>query len=407
MGPLQDRREEGLFGRGAGPGSPEDRHQHALLETEHLGEGPEGLGRAQVVEETVDRPQEHGLLLGGQAVLGRVGDADEIGREQGAGEPVPFVHVVGIQDPGGECGGGPQGEPQVPQGVLVEQIPRGEDVDPGLGAGLSGLGLQERGEPEEFGNVVSLLRVDFLRGEEPGEKGEGTGEGGEGDGANPPAGPPLPPVPPITLSGSARIDTLLTGGNLFVRLEARPCLTGGNGPFVATMGTAAMGDIRLREARADLLLGEGALGGALGLDGLGAEVTETDVTIRLSGSILFDFDSSALRPDAERTLAEVAEVIRAYAGRPVRVEATVFLGPVSPEDILVQLYHGRLDADGQLQHGQAVDMQPLGPPGEDARVGYVAEMPCQWTGLAGYTIRILPRHRALPDAREMGLIKWA
>ena len=94
-------------------------------------------------------------------------------------------------------------------------------------------------------------------------------------------------------------------------------------------------------------------------------------------------------------------------GRPVRVEATVFLGPVSPEDILVQLYHGRLDADGQLQHGEAVDMQPLGPPGEDARVGYVAEMPCQWTGLAGYTIRILPRHRALPDAREMGLIKWA
>jgi len=33
-----------------------------------------------------------------------------------------------------------------------------------------------------------------------------------------------------------------------------------------------------------------------------------------------DFDSAALRPDAERTLAEVAKVVQAYAGRPVRME---------------------------------------------------------------------------------------
>ena len=42
--------------------------------------------------------------------------------------------------------------------------------------------------------------------------------------------------------------------------------------------------------------------------------------IRLSGSVLFDFDSDAIRPDAERTLSEVAEVLQAYPGRPVRIE---------------------------------------------------------------------------------------
>jgi outer membrane protein OmpA-like peptidoglycan-associated protein len=56
------------------------------------------------------------------------------------------------------------------------------------------------------------------------------------------------------------------------------------------------------------------------LDRLGAEVTGTEVTIRLPGSVLFDFDSAQIRPDAERTLAEVAEVIKGYAKRPVRVE---------------------------------------------------------------------------------------
>jgi outer membrane protein OmpA-like peptidoglycan-associated protein len=56
------------------------------------------------------------------------------------------------------------------------------------------------------------------------------------------------------------------------------------------------------------------------LDALGAKITDTEITIRLSGSILFDFDSDAIRPDAQRSLAEILEVVEAYAGRPVRVE---------------------------------------------------------------------------------------
>ncbi|HYU43485.1 MAG TPA: OmpA family protein, partial [Vicinamibacteria bacterium] len=56
------------------------------------------------------------------------------------------------------------------------------------------------------------------------------------------------------------------------------------------------------------------------LSRLGAEVTGTEVTIRLPGSVLFDFDSAQIRPDAERTLAEVAEVIRGFPKRPVRIE---------------------------------------------------------------------------------------
>jgi outer membrane protein OmpA-like peptidoglycan-associated protein len=53
---------------------------------------------------------------------------------------------------------------------------------------------------------------------------------------------------------------------------------------------------------------------------LGAKVTETEVVIQLPGAILFDFDSAAIRPDAERALSDVARVIDAYAQRPVRIE---------------------------------------------------------------------------------------
>lgn len=53
---------------------------------------------------------------------------------------------------------------------------------------------------------------------------------------------------------------------------------------------------------------------------LGARVTETEVTIQLPGSVLFDFDSSKIRPDAERTLRDVSQIIAGYPGRPVRIE---------------------------------------------------------------------------------------
>ena len=53
---------------------------------------------------------------------------------------------------------------------------------------------------------------------------------------------------------------------------------------------------------------------------LNAVTTGTEITIRLPGSVLFDFDSADIRPDAERTLTEVAEVMKAYAQRPMRIE---------------------------------------------------------------------------------------
>lgn len=56
------------------------------------------------------------------------------------------------------------------------------------------------------------------------------------------------------------------------------------------------------------------------LAGLDAEITETEVKIRLSGSVLFDFNSTDIRPDAEPALGEVIKVLEAYRDNRVRIE---------------------------------------------------------------------------------------
>ena len=97
----------------------------------------------------------------------------------------------------------------------------------------------------------------------------------------------------------------------------------------------------------------------------------------------------------------------AGVGKAIRVEAAVMLAQVRPDDISVQLYHGGLDADGQLQRGAVIEMDPAGQADGQGRMKYAAEIPCRRTGLAGYTVRILPRHPALSDSRDMGLVRWA
>jgi starch phosphorylase len=94
-------------------------------------------------------------------------------------------------------------------------------------------------------------------------------------------------------------------------------------------------------------------------------------------------------------------------GGRIRVEAQVILGEISPDDVVVQLYYGQVDADGQLLAGEAMEMSRDGEPDEQGRMRYVVDMPCERTGLAGYTVRVLPRHKALGDPRDMGLVRWA
>ncbi len=95
----------------------------------------------------------------------------------------------------------------------------------------------------------------------------------------------------------------------------------------------------------------------------------------------------------------------ARVGRDLHVEAVVDLGGLDPQDVRVELYFGTLDEDGQLFDGQPLPMEQIGEENHQAR--YTVQMPCNRSGMTGYTVRVRPSHTVAPDSRQSAMIRWA
>jgi len=93
-------------------------------------------------------------------------------------------------------------------------------------------------------------------------------------------------------------------------------------------------------------------------------------------------------------------------GSQLRVRALVKLGKVSPDDVSVELYHGPVDAWGNIEQGSAAPMSREENNQQDGEHWFVGLMPCGNTGRHGLAVRILPRHSDLADPYELGLILW-
>ena len=92
-------------------------------------------------------------------------------------------------------------------------------------------------------------------------------------------------------------------------------------------------------------------------------------------------------------------------GDQLQVQAEVDLGTLKPTDVVVQLFYGRLDAEGQIDQSQAVPMLIAQSKGEGVYV-FAGAISCQTSGRYGYTLRILPHHEDLGNPFEMGLVLW-
>jgi len=87
--------------------------------------------------------------------------------------------------------------------------------------------------------------------------------------------------------------------------------------------------------------------------------------------------------------------------------AQVQLGSLTPDDVTVQLYLGRVNADGEIVEGRAEPMRAVEDLGE-RRYRFLAEgVTCHESGLFGYTVRVLPHHPDLVTDFWPGLITWA
>ena len=93
-------------------------------------------------------------------------------------------------------------------------------------------------------------------------------------------------------------------------------------------------------------------------------------------------------------------------GSQVTVQANVFLGPLRPEDVAVEVYFGALDAHFEIEAGCPITMAWTGDDGKGNHT-FTGQIPCNTTGQYGFTLRVLPQHQDSSNPLASGLILWA
>ena len=94
-------------------------------------------------------------------------------------------------------------------------------------------------------------------------------------------------------------------------------------------------------------------------------------------------------------------------GSRLHARAHLQLGALTPDQVAVELYVGKLDADGELTDAYTIPMQAAGGGGGGSWTFEAVTVPCPRSGLHGYTVRITPFHADEPKAFLPGVITWA
>jgi starch phosphorylase len=93
-------------------------------------------------------------------------------------------------------------------------------------------------------------------------------------------------------------------------------------------------------------------------------------------------------------------------GARLPVTAALELGELTARDVLVEIYFGLLNSQGDIQDGETVTMVAAGD-GSAGPTRFEGEIPCRRSGRRGFTIRVMPRNEEFPlDRFETGLVHW-
>ena len=84
----------------------------------------------------------------------------------------------------------------------------------------------------------------------------------------------------------------------------------------------------------------------------------------------------------------------------------VSLGSLAPDDVEVQVVHGRVKGEDQLVDTTTTSLS-LGETYEGGRHRFDGHLTLARAGSFGYTVRILPRNAALASPAELGLVALA
>jgi starch phosphorylase len=92
-------------------------------------------------------------------------------------------------------------------------------------------------------------------------------------------------------------------------------------------------------------------------------------------------------------------------GDVVRVIASVELGELSPEDVVVELYYGPTAGGQELERGAIVRMKVEEQEG-GGRYRYAGDIPTRESGAHAFAVRVMPYSAAMSHPYETSLIRW-
>ena len=93
-------------------------------------------------------------------------------------------------------------------------------------------------------------------------------------------------------------------------------------------------------------------------------------------------------------------------GSKFKVKAEIYLGELTPNDVEVQAYFGKVDKVNEPHANKFVTMKYVSKNEETGNLLYEGVISCMTTGEFGYTLRVLPNHPLLISKFELGVIKW-
>lgn len=93
------------------------------------------------------------------------------------------------------------------------------------------------------------------------------------------------------------------------------------------------------------------------------------------------------------------------SGETVTLNATVYLGNLSPDDVAVEVYYGPLE-NNQIQNGMTAEMDFM-KRSESSACHYSVNLKITEGGEYGYTFRVIPKHSELFNKHDIPFIKWA
>ncbi len=100
--------------------------------------------------------------------------------------------------------------------------------------------------------------------------------------------------------------------------------------------------------------------------------------------------------------------LETFVGDNYSVNAEIFLGDLSPDDINVQIYYGLVDKQDDPSFYKTIQMKVVNKKQNgNLSYKYVGSINCNETGLFAFTIRILPKHELIIHPFELGKVFWA